>query len=207
MINAPEQNGPIYDALPGDGRLSIGVSFSCEVAYDDAPRSAGWTLAILLAGLKDSASVSATAGSTPDSFLIAIPATTMAAWVAGPVAFIVRATSADEVPTVIDVERGRFYLIPSPGVETHAQKILSALKALELGIALDDQQTRSLDGLGLSYSLRDRPDELQKWLRFYEAKRQREINEMAGRGAGPLAVRLRAGEYPHLAAPYPGVFR
>ena len=206
MSNAPAQTGPIYDALPSDGRLSAGTSFSCDVAYDDAPRSDGWTLALLLAGLKDSATIAATAGGSADSFALNITPETTAAWCAGPVAFIVRATSADTF-TVNDVERGRFYLIPSPGVQTHTQKVLAALKAVELGIALDDQQTRNLDGVGLSYSLRDRPEELQKWLRFYESKRQREINEMAGRGAGPLAVRLRAGEYPHLAAPYPGVYR
>ena len=188
------------------GRIQAGESLSATLSYSAFPRSAGWTLAVKFSCAGGAAAtVACGSGPNPDDFALSLSATTTTGWMGGRYAFSVWATLANPA-TVTVAEHGVFNVLANPATPTPAMTILTALNAVILGAASDDQLTVSVDGIQLRYWIKDRGiDELLKLQQRFRQTVETEIGQMGGKGPA-YAINHHACEDTRLASPWQGLW-
>jgi hypothetical protein len=175
-----------------------------DLGYSDFPRSAGWTLKCVIMGITGmEAEVSATAGTDADGFSLTIPASTTAAWRGGRKSFLIEATKTGTGTYI--AERGAITVLWNPRVTTAEMTILAAIQAAQRGVALDDQLTTTLDGVGLTYPMRSNPAILAEWEARYIRIVNAQIGQAAGNG-GVYAIKMRTPQDNRYASPWYGAY-
>ena len=171
------------------------------LGYSDYPRSAGWTIKCVIFGQAgQECDVAATAGTDADSFSLTIAATTTALFKGGRKSFVIEAVHATNGTFI--AERGALGVLFNPRVTTAEMTMLTNIRAVKAGLAVDGQKTTALDGIQLRNMT---PDELDAW----EAKYIKIVNAQVGRAGGNggvYAIKMRTPQDNRYAAPWYGPY-
>jgi hypothetical protein len=173
------------------------------VSYPDYPRSAGWSLNVIIMGQSGlDCAVAATAGTSADSFSITIPAATTAVIKGGRKSFQIEVTKTGPPIETYICERGNLLVLWNPRVKTQEMIILESIRAVRAGFATDGQRVLAFDGIQLSNMT---PSQLDSW----EGKYIRIVNAQIGRAGGnggQYCIKLRTPQDNRYAAPWLGPY-
>lgn len=170
--------------------VRVGDSWIWSRTLGDYPSSESWTLAYQLNGASAftwSAGYISVVGST---YTVNIPASATQSLEPGTYVWVLTATGSGTYAGRRDtVDYGRFDVQPNvavaaPGdLQTHAEKMLAAVKATLEGRVTSDVLSYTIGGRQV---VKMAADELLRWRRHYEWEVYREKNP--GRGGAPIAV-------------------
>lgn len=167
--------------------MTAGENIAETVSFDDHLASAGWSCKYAFRGMS-AFEIDADTNSDGDSFDLKFTYTETEQLIPGIYAytgFVLKASDR------IKVDSGTIEIFANPGLETHAQKVLKAIRAVIEGRASSDQLTISLADTQLQYMT---PDELMKLEQTYLGRVNREISRMSTNRDGP-AIGMLASRF------------
>ncbi len=180
-------------------KIMAGESFEATLDYSDYPANDGWSASVIVAGAGFTTTTACTTSGT--TFVLAIPATTTATWKPGTASATVRVTK--DTTNVKTAESSCFTIVADATAQTAEMTILTGIKALIAGVAVDDQLTTQLDGIGLTYTMRQNIDKLWEWHDRYKRIVDAQIRQMGGKG-GIYAVQHRYNDGGTIGSPWYG---
>lgn len=158
-------------------KVSAGESIEATMGYSDYPADDGWACSVTVMGLGFTTTTACTTSET--SFVLAITAATTATWKPGPAAATVTVAKGASTKRP---EKFCFNVTADPTVLTDEQTILAAINSLVSGVAIDDQLTTQLDGIGLTYPMRQNIDKLLEFQARYKRIVDVQIRQAGGKG-------------------------